>query len=166
MALRPVRISKNQLKLFKNRKDFLNICMRSRDYVCSYKLSKSGCCCASALYCRFNCSYISTNHNCYKTGTDLLCSYQSNVSCLHIWSAASIAAVSPLVSTIPNASCVMIISSLWIVNALFVLFTSDFFGAAVYFSLLFLLSSAVSGFSCCFFFHRLALSSTSLTISS
>ena len=38
----------------------------------------------------------------------------ATLAALHIWSAASIAAVSPLVSTIHKASCVMIVSSLWI----------------------------------------------------
>ena len=36
----------------------------------------------------------------------------ATLAALHIWSAASIAAVSPLVSTIPNASCVITFSSL------------------------------------------------------
>ena len=35
----------------------------------------------------------------------------ATLAALHIWSAASIAAVSPLVSTIPNASCAISASS-------------------------------------------------------
>ena len=50
--------------------------------MCSYQLTKSGCCVCTSFYGRLNSAYITTYHNSYKTGTDLLCSYKCNVSCL------------------------------------------------------------------------------------
>src|SRR5699024_2341712 len=62
--------------------DLLHVIVGSRDYMCGDQLAESGSCCASALYCRFNSAYVAAYHYCYQSGTDLLCSYKNNVSCL------------------------------------------------------------------------------------
>ena len=74
----------------------------------SYEFAQSGSCCSTNLCGNLNSSNIAAYHNSYQSGTDLLSTDQGVTSAAFtIWSEASIAATSPLVSTIPNASCVI-----------------------------------------------------------
>ena len=70
------------LSLLDYRQNTFNIGVRARDYVLSYQLTKSLCVGCASFYCRLNSAYITANHNGYQTGTDLLGTNQSNVSCL------------------------------------------------------------------------------------
>ena len=61
-------------KLFNRRQNFLNICVRSGDNVCSDDFAEFSSGCATSLNCSINSTNVTSYHNAYETGTDFFCS--------------------------------------------------------------------------------------------
>ena len=67
-------------KLLDGRKKLLNVCVRSGNNVCCDNFTERVSSCGACLNSSLNSTNVTTNHNAYKSGTDLLRTNKYNVS--------------------------------------------------------------------------------------